>query len=125
MRRERKVSGNRDGTLAELDSVSATEIDTDAITLAKILDGSVVRSKISTTTVSLAGTVDANATTLITLNGYAFHPMIHTTAANSNILLTGHTTDQADPDIPAFGLVNETASDDETYDIDYRYTLAT
>jgi len=86
-----------------------------------VSDGSVTRAKLATTTVSAAGTINAGANLLLTLQAYAFFPMIH--AADAGVRLIVHTTDGASADSPRFGMHNP-GTGPQTYDMDYRYITA-
>ncbi len=104
------------GALATLDSVASAQIDAD----------SVGRSELKTTTVSLSGSLPTNSHVGITLDAYAFFPMIHNGGAAdpAGVFLTGHATDGASADNPRFTFYNGDLDDTGTYDVDYRYITA-
>lgn len=85
----------------------------------------VVRARLKTNTTSLAGTLLDTSKLLITMNPYAFFPMMHATedAFNDNFLSV-HTTDGASPDNPRLSFVRTAASGNKTYDFDYRWVAA-
>ena len=86
------------------------------------LTGSVVRADLSTTTVSLNGSISEESSSYFILTAYCFFPMIHqTTDSNNQNSLRAHSTDGADPDSPRFGMTNPQKDSGSTYDIDYRY----
>lgn len=90
---------------------------------AGIANSAVTRVKLPTATVSLAGSLAASSGKVqLTLNAYAFFPMIHCTdaAAEGGPTVRGHVTDGASADNPRFMLLNSN-SGAETYDVDYRY----
>jgi hypothetical protein len=84
--------------------------------------GTITRSKLSTSTVSLAGTIGVGGVN-ITLNAYAFFPMIHITTP-IQYQLSGHSTDGSSADNPRLSLQPSTGKSGDTYDIDYRYIVA-
>ena len=85
----------------------------------------VLRAKIKTTTVSLAGSISTGTYLDVTLNPYSFFPMIHTTAGDgsSRGAIRSHTADGASADNPRFSIFNSNGNS-ITYDIDYRNILA-
>ena len=85
-----------------------------------------VRANLTTSTVSLSGNVTAGSGVDISMNAYAFFPMIHCAgAAGTNALrVQGHTTDGASADNPRFRIFNVDSSNDGNYDVDYRYISA-
>ena len=100
------------------DSVTNAKIDAGAVDTTELATGAVWRVKIQTSTITLAGSLTPSAYLGITLNAYAFFPMIH---GESAIDLRPHRTDGASPDNPRFGLVNGDNTFSRTYDVDYRY----
>lgn len=106
-----------------------TSDGTDAVwaaNTATVADGAVYRAKLSTTTVSLAGSIGTVVGVDISMNAYAFFPMIHsTTAGSAYAIMTGHSTDAGSADNPRFRFYNPDATNDVSYDVDYRYIQAT
>ena len=92
---------------------------------AAIAADAILRAKIKTTTVSLAGSMSTGTYTEITLSPYSFFPMIHTTAGDGNLRgdVRGHITDGASADNSRFALYNGNGNA-VTYDVDYRYIQA-
>ena len=85
----------------------------------------IVNGALSTTTVSLAGTIPyiTPNRAYVSLTAYSFFPMIHAIDGNGNpAQIVGNITDGADPDAPTFGFYNDSGTgSDGTYDVDYRY----
>lgn len=80
------------------------------------------RADMNTATASTAGTVNDVDKISITLNAYSFFPMIHAQQVSDQLapVITGHSTDGANPDSPRFAIVNNTGIS-RTYDVDHRY----
>lgn len=88
-------------------------------------DGTITQAKLSTATVSAAGTISTNATTSFTMNAYPFFPMVHVSGSGaSKVHMSGHGTDGASADNPRFTLHNTDGKNTYTYDVDYRYVAA-
>lgn len=89
----------------------------------QILYGGVARA-LATATQSQSGSISNSSATNITLNAYSFFPMIHITTGGSETsrVVTGHSTDGADPDSPRFRLGNESGGS-RSYDVDNRYLV--
>ena len=109
------------------DIIAAFAGDSGAPTLvaAAMAADAVLRAKIKTTTVSLAGSISTGTYLDVTLNPYSFFPMIHSSigAEVSRAAVRSHITDGASADNPRFSLYNANGNS-ITYDIDYRYILA-
>ena len=82
--------------------------------------GDVNRASMQTTTVSLAGALPGGGGANITLDGYCFFPMIHS-SGGTNITITGHPTDGVGADSPRFTFRNSDPTNDYSYDVDYRH----
>jgi len=109
------------GALAVLASVSASEIDANAVGQSEVANASIGRGELITATVSLAGSVASSALVGISLTAYSFFPMIHSTNDVSlTMRMQGHRTDAASADSPQFEFYNQTGYT-QTYDVDYRY----
>lgn len=130
------TEGYLNGKLVAGSNITLTENNDGAnetLTIAStgVSAGSITRSSLSTATVELAGSLNTD-TTLITLNAYAFFPMIHVSSIDDSGvgvsdetagLVSGHTTDGASADSPRFGLTGDVKFGG-TYDVDYRYIQA-
>ena len=108
--------------LANLYVVTAM-LANDAVTKAKLANTSVIQANFDTLTGSAAGTTD-NGKDNIALNPYCFFPMIHTTNVNQEDMVSGHTTDGNDPDLPRLSIIDVSAGDATSYDVDWRYVVA-
>jgi hypothetical protein len=100
---------------AAIDAIPSGVVDT-----AQIVAAAVGRSQLATSTASASGAVGGTSTLDITLNAYAFFPMIHMT--NTGVLIEGHSVDGASADAPRFSFRNTTGSA-ETYHVDHRYII--
>jgi len=118
------------GSLATLNSVTATQIAASAVGQIHMAASAIGQGELSTATVSLAGSVLGTAGTNvdIALTAYCFFPMIHNTQLSSSapIVLTGHSVDAANADSPRFRFTRFATSKSgaDTYDVDYRYIQA-
>lgn len=98
-----------------------------AIPAGGIAADAIIRAKIKTATVSMAGALGEGTTTdIILANGYAFFPMIHGIENDgTRAAMFADNTDGADPDSPRFALQeNGGSTGDGSYDVDYRYISA-
>jgi len=110
------------GALATLNSVTASQIDTNAVGQPEVAAAAVGQGELKTATVSLSGSIGDTNQVNITLNSYAFFPMIHTSGTASS--MQGHATDGASADAPRFAFSPTTYGGTETYDVDYRHMSA-
>lgn len=100
---------------------SSTQLAAGVVDTDELAAGAVQRAKIQTGTVTLSGTVAGNSTVGITMNAYAFFPMIHATQpGDGSTFVIGHVTDGASADNPRFTLAKSGAYS-SSYDVDYRY----
>ena len=97
-------------------SASGVRLQTGAIE-----DAAITKVKITTATVSLAGSITTQAYVDIAMTAYCFFPMISTDSVSSEMPLQAHKTDGASPDAPRFRLHNTDGADTRDYDVDYRY----
>lgn len=83
------------------------------------------RTACKTTTQTIAGSLAASSTLLITFQAYCFFPMFHDSNAGGNDMrLKGHTTDGASADSPRCAYRNSAGKASYTYDVDNRYIQA-
>ena len=118
----------RENVIAAFERASGSPVPgADFITLQAQLSSSVAgRAQMKTATVSLSGSLPTSSHTGITLDAYAFFPMIHSggTASPTAVTVSGHGTDGASADNPRFSFYNSDIDDTGTYDVDYRYITA-
>lgn len=95
-------------------------VSTEAVSTATMRDGAVVRVKLATTTVSLAGTIGGSSDFDIALSPYSFFPMFHSTDAQA---VYYSLTDYANPDAPHVRVIGN-GKGSQFYDIDYRHVIA-
>ena len=83
----------------------------------------VIRDKIQTATVSLAGSIPTGGHVYVTLHPYCFFPMIHArNDLGTGAYMTGHNTDGASADLPRIGFKEDGLGGSAgSYDVDYRY----
>ncbi len=99
-------------------TITNTQMGSGSVDTGNLVNSAVTRAKITTATITLSGTPPAN----ITMNPYAFFPMIH---ATGDCRLEAHPTDGASWDAPRFRIGQQ--SDPKVtsaYDVDYRYINA-
>lgn len=94
----------------------------DSVDQAAVANSAVGRGELKTGTASTSGSVQ-NDSDDITLNAYAFFPMIHDDGASTSIHIRGHGTDGASADSPRFR-IREDAGTVNTYDVDHRFVQA-
>jgi len=94
-------------------------IANDAFNAARIAAAAVGRSELSQAAATSAGTLATDTAVSITLNDYAFFPMIHSTP-NEFVLVRSHDTDGGSGASPRFSLLNGPIASTD-YDIDHLY----
>lgn len=124
---EMRINGGTSGNIVTLGANGKLQ---DSGSSSSVADGSITQAKLSTSTVTLAGTITTGSAADISLMSYALFPMIHLTGGGANNIpcLVGHTTDATDPDSPRFGIENFQNTEgakspsyaSATYDVDYR-----
>ncbi len=115
------AAGTLNGDKLVTDSVTATQIAAGAVAESELGNGAAHRAKLYTTVISLAGTITTGTAVDISMNAYAFFPMVHVSDI-SGTKISGHSIDGANPDLPRFSIYNNLGTD-VTYDVDYRYVL--
>ncbi len=100
-------------------AVATAKIDNLAGPTEKLDSVSVGHNKISSQTVSLAGTITTKSSVDLALTRDCYWPMIHVSDLEF-VHMVGHSVDISSPNSPRFGLYNDNVSS-ETFDVDYRH----